>query len=504
MHFASYRRGASSSGVPHLSAGADAPRLLTASSADASAISIGVTASSSAARPVKPSRRGGGAGPSPTVRFALAAAVVIALLNLASVINSGGSGGSDGGRRKRPDAVEGGGLSSGADVIRRDAAPVAPVEPQQQPHQQRTTTMDIRTENKLDGTLSESAGDTDVTTQLESSSGRRVLDTVVGEAKRAADYYYATVPTVDGRDRDAAMAALSPTNGRISASASLIDMDAVATTTSSIADGVPVAASSQGAKDEVHVASATIDEDVVVPDGTTTEFATSSDAASAVASFARASAAPPVDSSQRADNVNPLRPLTIPSSVVIIDGIADGSGTASPTSPTIRVGGAGRLATAAGTLLSTILRGGVRRATAGRRADIVIPPALRTDEGFHPAGAAAAAMEGALAGASADAEGEGVFDPHADGNEGFFADLQPADFLVGTFFSPIGKFSYFSRCNYGAYMHANRVAYAAAHGYQYDVDTVVRDPSRPLPWQKVSQSTLISFRVFVDGWLKEG
>jgi hypothetical protein len=43
---------------------------------------------------------------------------------------------------------------------------------------------------------------------------------------------------------------------------------------------------------------------------------------------------------------------------------------------------------------------------------------------------------------------------------------------------------HFSTCDFSAYLHANRYAYAAVHGYAYDVDPVVYDPSRPLPWQK--------------------
>ena len=65
------------------------------------------------------------------------------------------------------------------------------------------------------------------------------------------------------------------------------------------------------------------------------------------------------------------------------------------------------------------------------------------------------------------------------------APLRPSDFLIVTLYQPVGKFARFAACDYGAYLHANRFAFAATFGYQYLLDADTHDATRPRSWRKV-------------------
>lgn len=79
------------------------------------------------------------------------------------------------------------------------------------------------------------------------------------------------------------------------------------------------------------------------------------------------------------------------------------------------------------------------------------------------------------------------------------APLVPSDILILTLYHPVQKFAQFAACDYGAYLHANRFAFATKFGYQYLIDSDTHDSSRPRSWRKVLALARALTRAEADG-----
>lgn len=160
---------------------------------------------------------------------------------------------------------------------------------------------------------------------------------------------------------------------------------------------------------------------------------------------------------------------TMPHPQTLLHRIAPGSGPLPPPPPAPKQGLGARLNSAL-VAAGGKLAAGLRRMRGSKRAIAIPTPIPGPHDVIVPEEPARAALASVLARFWPDKEpAGGPLVPHHAHSPTEGDAVHPADILVGTFYSPTGKFAAFPRaggCDYGAYLHANRWRYASIHGYQ--------------------------------------